>query len=706
MPAALRYLLYTLIGLVALLGSLAAAVIFLLNPNDYKPQIEALASEHTRLELHLRGDLGWSFIPLGLELNAVDARLDDAPFLKLDRLVARVSLMSLVKMQPSVHTFELQGLSVDLVRDKNGSGNWERVLPESDEQAPPPEPQTSPETGSGETLDFKISHVNIGDARIAYRDESTGQTVTLDEFSLQAADIEFDRVFPLNLQFHIANADPQMDIRADISTTLKTDKALEVAYVDQLDSRFDLAGAPLGGKQVRATIKGAVKADLKGETLALDNLQLTFANLKMDTNLRVSQYASSPVLSGKLAIAEFSLRDFLQQLGQAVPVTSDPTVLKKFSLAADIGGEPGRIDLSVVNIRLDESTLTGKLGYTLESGAVFARLNLDKLNSDRYLPPPAPASEAQTPQSANSAAAPESDLLPLETIRSLKLDIGLNAGQLIASEIPITQFKLQATAADGIVQVKPLSGQLYEGTFQANATINAQSANPRWQLQATVSDVKTLPLLTQLADMQQFSGLANINANINTSGNRVSVLRTNAKGQADFNIKQGKLEGTSLAAMACEGIALTHKESIDTTAWPKVTPFEDLSGALTINGDSLNNTALTAQVKGLAVQGQGMIDARQLTLDYKAGLKILEAIDDNPACRVNERLKNVVIPVKCKGELAGEKGLPCKFDTARFRDTLADMAKGEVKAKANEEIDRGREKLKDKAREKLKGFFN
>lgn len=703
MPAALRYALYSLIGLLALVGSLAAAVIFLLDPNDYKPQIEALAKEHTRLELNLEGELGWSLIPLGLELNTVSARLDDAPFLKLERLVARVGLMSLLKMRPSVHTFELQGLSLDLVRDKTGSGNWERVLPESEDKTAP-DKKEAPQAESKEALDFKVSQVNIGDARIAYRDEATGQAVTLDAFSLQASDIELGQAFPLAIQFHVANAEPQMDIRAEIQSVLKTDEALEIFQIDELDSRFELAGAPFGGKQVTATIKGAVKADLKKETVSLDQAVITLANLTMETGLNISQYASTPKFSGKLAIAEFSLRDFLKQLGQTVPATSDPSVLKKVSLSADIGGEPGRIDLSAVKLRLDDSTLTGKISYTLESGALFTRLNLDKLNSDRYLPPPAPEAENQTQQAATSTA-PETDLLPLDTLRSLNLDIGLNAGELIASEIPITQLKLQATAADGIVQVKPLSGKLFEGTFQANATINAQNAAPRWQLQTTVSDVRTLPLLTQLADMKQFSGLANINATVNTTGNRISLLRKNAKGQADFNIKQGKLEGTSLAAMACEGIALTHKESIDTTAWPKVTPFEDLSGALTINGDSINNTALTAKVKGLAVQGQGLIDAQQLTLDYKAGLKILGAIDENPSCRVNERLQGVVIPVKCKGELAGEKGLPCKFDTARFRDTLAEMAKGEIKAKANEEIDRGREKLKDKAKEKFKGLF-
>ncbi len=703
MPAALRYILFTLIALVALIASAAAVVLFVLDPNDYKPQIETLAEEHTRLELSLDGDIGWSLTPLGLELNSVSARLDEAPFLKLERLVARVGLMSLLKMQPSVHTFELEGLNVDLVRDKSGSGNWERIMPESDGKAPPAATQTEPPAETGKTLDFKVSQVKIGSAAISYRDESTGQAVVLDDFNLSASDIALGQAFPLSLQFHVANAEPQLDVRANIKTVLTTDKAIENLLLDQLDSRFELAGAPFNGNTVNATLKGTVSADLKNETLSLKDLVATLANMTLASDLTVSQYSGAPKLSGKFSIAELSLRELMKQLGQSLPPTSDPSVFKKFALSADVGGEPGRIDLSAVNMRLDESTLSGKLNYTLETGAVYARLNLDKMNTDRYLPPSEPATTGQA--TASAPPEPESDLLPLETIRGLRLDIGLNAGQLIASEIPVTQLKLQANVAEGIIQIKPFSGQLYEGTFQTNANINAQSNTPRWQLQANVADVKTLPLLTQLAEVTQFSGLANINVNLATTGNRVSVLRKNAKGQADFAIKEGKLEGTSLAAMACQGIALSHQESIDTSAWPKVTPFEDLSGAILINGDSLNNTALTAQVKGLAVQGEGLIDAQALSLDYKAGLKILGAVDDAPACRVNERLKGVIIPVKCKGELAGEKGLPCKFDTARFRDTLAGMAKAEVKQKANEEIDRSKEKLRDKAREKFQGLF-
>ncbi|MFT5605223.1 MAG: AsmA protein [Paracoccaceae bacterium] len=704
MHAVLRYFLYSLIGLVALIASAVAVILFVLDPNDYKPQIEALAKEQTRLELSLQGDISWSLTPLGLELNTVSARLDDTPFLKLERLVARVGLMSLVKMQPSVHTFELEGLNINLLRDKTGSGNWERVMPESEDKKPPAA-QTDASGAEGKALDFKVSHINIGNARISYRDESTGQTVTMDEFDLAASNISLGQPFPLSVQFHVVNADPQLDVRADLKTTLTTDQAIENILIDQLDSRFELAGAPFSGNEVTATLNGTVSANLKNETLSLKQVVATLATMTLKTDLTVTQYSSTPTVNGKLTIAELSLRELMKQLGQTLPPTSDPSVFTKFALSADIGGEPGRINLSAINMKLDDSLLTGKANYTLDTGAVFARLNLDKMNTDRYLPPPEPVNTAQAKPVASAAPEAESDLLPLETIRGLRLDIGLNAGQLIASEIPINQLKLLATVVEGIIQIKPLSGHLYEGTFQTTATINAQGNSPRWQLQANVADVKTLPLLTQLAEVTQFSGLANINLNVNTNGNRVSVLRKNAKGQADFVVKQGKIEGTSLAAMACQGIALTHKESIDTTSWPKITPFEDLSGAILINSDTLNNTALTAQVKGLTVQGQGLIDAQTLTLDYKAGLKILGAVDDAPACRVNERLIGAVIPVKCKGELAGENGLPCKFDTARFREALADMAKSEVKMKANEEIDRSKEKLRDKAKEKFQSLF-
>lgn len=705
MPAALRYLLIALAGLVLLGGVAVAGILVLFDPNDFKPQIEKAAETHTRLDLQLGGDIGWSFIPLGLELNTVKARLDDQPFLELEQLIARVSLRSLIQMQPSVHRFELAGLELNLTLDKEGRGNWERVMPEQTEPSPTPAQKEEPAKQDSGALLFNISEVDIRNTRVHYRDESTRQTVTLDEFGLQASNIKPQQTFPLDLQFHLATTEPALDIRTQLSAQLTLGEQFKRILLDELSSQIRLQGQATNQKVVDLAIDGNIDADLGNSRIQLSALKLTLNKVQLDTDLVISQFDSTPQLAGTLSIAEFSPRDLLSQLGQSLPPMQDPNTLRKLSLNTTLGGAPGQIELKPLSATLDDSTLTGEARYTLESGAVFARLNLDKLNADRYQAPAddTPAQESQTANTTNPA--PETDLLPLDTLRSLQLDTGLNIGELIINAIPIRQLALKATAADGLVTVNPLSGQLYEGSFKANASIDARSQNPRWQVQAKVTDVKTLPLLTQLAEMQQFSGLANIDLDLNTTGNRVSTLRSNAKGQANFAIKQGKFEGTSMSAYACEGIALMHKETIDTSTWPKVTSFEDLSGAITINGNAINNSALTAQLKGMALEGKGAIDIASMDLDYRAGLRILGDIHENPACRVNEKLKNLVIPVKCKGSLADEKGLPCKFDTARFRDVIADKAKAEAKEKASEEIDRGKEKLKEKARDKLQNLF-
>ena len=704
MPAVLRYLLIALAGLVLLGGVAVAGILFLFDPNDFKPQIEEAAETHTRLDLQLGGDIGWSFIPLGLELNAVKARLDDQPFLELEQLIARVSLRSLIQMQPSVHRFELAGLDLNLILDKEGRGNWERIMPEQAEPSPKTAPKEEPAQQDSGALLFNISEVDIRNTRVHYRDENTGQTVTLDEFGLQASNIKPQQAFPLDLQFHLATTEPALDIRTKLNARLTLGEQFKRILLDQLSSQITLQGDATNQKSVDIALDGNIDADLNNSRISLSALKLALNKVQLNTDLVISQFDSQPQLAGTLAVAEFSPRELLSQLGQSLPPMQDPNTLRKLSFDATLGGAPGQIELKPLKATLDDSKLSGEVRYTLDNGALFTRLNLDAINADRYLAP-AEETPAEESQAANTQAAPETDLLPLETLRSLQLDTGLNIGELIINAIPIRQLAVNATATDGLVTVNPLSGQLYEGSFKANASIDARNQTPRWQVQAKVSDVKTLPLLTQLAEMQQFSGLANIDLDLNTTGNRVSTLRNNAKGQANFAIKQGKFEGTSMSAYACEGIALMHKESIDTSTWPKVTDFEDLSGAVTINGNAINNSALTAQLKGMALEGKGAIDIASMDLDYRAGLRILGDIHENPSCRVNEKLKGLIIPVKCKGSLTGEKGLPCKFDTARFREVLADKAKAEAKEKASEEIDRGREKLKEKARDKLQHLF-
>ena len=107
---AVRYVALAIVGLLILAVAAVAIAVAVIDPNTYKPQIEKVVESKTNLDLILAGDIGWSFIPLGLELNDVEATLEDERLVKLDQLVAQVSFWSLITMSPRVDTFLLLSL--------------------------------------------------------------------------------------------------------------------------------------------------------------------------------------------------------------------------------------------------------------------------------------------------------------------------------------------------------------------------------------------------------------------------------------------------------------------------------------------------------------------------------------------------------------------------------------------------------------------
>ena len=198
---ALRYLILAIIGIIVLVAAAIAIAIAVIDPNDYKPQIEKAVEDNTNLDLILDGDIGWSFIPLGLELNNVEAKLDDQSFVSLQQLIAQLDFWSLISMSPRVNTFVLDGLDANLSVDKQGNGNWTRIMKEdaaatgtpSDGSAPAEDSASTPaaaaEEGGAEPLNFNVENVQISNARVHYDDQATGQSVTLDNFAVNARDI-------------------------------------------------------------------------------------------------------------------------------------------------------------------------------------------------------------------------------------------------------------------------------------------------------------------------------------------------------------------------------------------------------------------------------------------------------------------------------------------------------------------------------------
>ncbi|UQG55317.1 MULTISPECIES: AsmA family protein [unclassified Marinobacter] len=740
---ALRYLLITIVALILLAVAAIAVAMLVIDPNTYKPQIEQAVEKQTNLDLILDGDISWSFIPIGLELNNVEAKLDGERFIALDRLVAEIDFWSLVAMSPQVNNFVLGGLDAHLSVNKEGQANWTRIMPEKDaQQAASSEPApgatattttaTATESeGSPEPLNFNVSNVEIANARVHYTDATTGQEITLEDFTLGASDITLGSEFPLSISFRVETTEPQMKVEGSIAARLSANQALDAFSASGLDASFDIKGDAFAGKTITAKISGSLAANLANETANLKDISLSFANLSANTNLNVEGFGDKPKLAGNIAINEFSLKKLLENLGQPAIQTSDGDVLTALALSTNIGGAAGKPELTDLTLKLDDTTFNGSGSYNLASSAFVFRLTGDELNADRYLPPPSdtPATESGTGSNSGSSsgtaaaqADPDSQLLPLDTLRALLLDIDLGLNKLTVSNLQINEIKASTLAKNGVLEIDDFSGKLYYGNFNANASIDARSDTPKWSINTDVAGVQTLPLLNDLAEVDMLSGGANLKINAKSTGNTMAALRGNADGKITFNLAEGEFRQMNLTRLACQGIALVNQETLGTTDWGTTTPFNDMRGTLDINGNTLNNTELLASLAGMQLEGQGSVDMQQTLVDYELGLRIVGEIHRDPACRVTDIVRNVVIPLECRGNLNDDPAGLCSFDGSRFRDSLQDIAKNAARAKVEKEIDRAKTKAEDKVKEKLqeklgegagdkvkdalKGFFN
>lgn len=723
---AVRYFVLALVALIVLAVAAIAVAMFVIDPNNYKPQIEKLVESKTNLDLNLSGDIGWSLFPLGLELNEVDATLEGKPFVALNQMIAELDFWSVVTMTPRVQRFVLDGLDARLTVDENGNGNWTRIMPEgeaapADEttaEAPPADTETAPaEDGASEPLAFAVEEIQITNASVQYQDATTGQNILLEDFRLLASQIALGSEFPLELGFMVNTTQPAMGINGDITMRLTANEDLNQFAVGGLDAKFELSGEQFGDRSLQARITGGASANLENETASLEDFRATLANLEVTTNLDIEGFGSQPKVTGDLDVAEFSLRELMSTLGSEEIETTDPDVLNQLALSTKLTGPAGVAELSELTMILDDTTFEGGARYDLESGALSFQLQGDTLNVDRYLPPAAEDGSAGGGQtsgggsSAPASASQEGDLLPLDTIRGLDLDIDLGLQELVVANLTITDITTAIDASGGQLKLSNFSGKLYDGGFQSNIGIDARTDDPAWSMNAKVSGVQTQPLLQDLAEMDMLAGAANMNLNVNSNGNKISALRRNAGGQANFNLAEGQFTRMNLTRMACTGIALANQEKLTTSDWGQTTPFNDMRGELRINGNTLNNTSLVAAMAGMRLDGNGTVDMAASEIDYEAGLRIVGEIHRDEACRVTEYVENVVIPVECRGNFKDDPSGLCSFDGSRFRDTLKDMAANAARAKAEEEIsDKINEKLGEEAggkvKDALKGLFN
>ena len=717
-------------ALVALLLLAIVLVAVFVDPNDYRAEIEQRVEAQTGRKLSLSGDLKLSFFPwLALQTGA--ASLGEAPgfgtepFVSIQEARVGVRLWPLLRGAVEVGTVRLVGARIRLITDAQGRDNWADL---GSKQA-----ETTPEASSqAPTKIPTIAGLQIEDAAVTIENRKTNSRQVVRDFNLKSGRLQSGAPFDLSTSF-IFDQDAAMSIKANVGATVTADfdrnvHRLDAPKIDLLvtGQGYPAAGVPvqiraaslqadvgnkahqLSGLTLATTWKGkgfpeagvavSLKADDLNVNLATQVMQLTglvaeLAGAKLSGTLNGAEILDAPRITGPLRLEPVVLRDWLPKLGITLPQARDPAVFSKLSFASNVALTKTSAQLNDVTLQLDDTTAKGMLGIAdFTAKALRFDLNIDKLNADRYLPPPVEGATKKAESDQPKQATP----IPIEALRTLNARGQIQVGEAVFSGIQFSKLRLGVSARDGKVRLNPSEASMYGGQYRGDIGIDATGPTARVSLDEHVSSIDFAPLFKDFFKTNRVSGKGTVNIKVTGVGKTTDDIVNTLDGAIDFNVANGALEGTDLWYEIRRARAVIKQQPVPERTGTPRTPFNALQGTASVKGGVLSNNDLDVSTQYLKIGGQGSVSLPKSTLDYRLLATVLKFPREGAAETANEEdLVDAQIPVKISGTLSDPK----------VRPDLEGYLKGMAKQRLNQERDKVEQKVKEKFQDKLKDLL-
>ncbi|QSR33447.1 AsmA family protein [Marinobacterium iners] len=708
--------------IIVLLAAAAVAIVTLVDPNDYKPQIRDAALKQAGIELDIAGDIGWSFYYpwLALELNNVGVGYPEKPSLgQLARAEISVSIPALLGGQLQMNRILVDGLQLELVQTAEGN-NWTgAVATESSATSPSQEATESSATADpGKTLEIDIEAIELSNAALTFTDQTNDSRIELSDLNLTTGRVSLDQAFPLELSFALRQfaADQlQLSTQAKLDADITLDLAQNRYRLDNLNSTLKLIEGAAVPAALEFALAASIDAHINEQQVDITGLSLKADPLTLNGDIKLRNF-SQPELSGSLQSNSFNPKQLLTQLGQSAPETADSNALTSASFKATLGGQAGTVQLKPLTLQLDDTRLDGEASFVLDSQVIALKLKGNTLDADRYLPPStgsaAKGSDGTSTgagtgssSTARSAGWPKDEIIPLEPLRALNLSADLDLDSLKVNDINLSKLGLSLSADSGLIRLTRFSSGVFEGQVNATARIDARKAPLQLSVSKQISGVQIGSVLQTLANTDVMAGKFNAKADLSMSGQSIHAWVNSLNGTANMGMAEGLIKGIDAAQSMCQGINNVSALWINAEQVDKTTPFADLGASFNIRNGVVSNQDLKAQLDAMALAGRGSINLPQQTLDYRVGLTIEDNLF-NQSCSVNDRLEGVEVPVNCKGGFYDEPAKLCRLDTSFISDIIKAEARRKVEEKVGTQVeDKLKEKLGEEGSNVLKGLF-
>lgn len=355
----MRVLKWVSIGLGAILALAVIGVllvVWFVDPNRFKPRIEAAVREATGREFTLAGDIELGFFPW-LALRTGSGSFGNAagfganPMVNWQGAQLGVKLFPLIRGDLVVDRVRISGADVRLVRNAEGRGNWEGIG--GDAQS-----QSNEQSSNAQTRDISVGGIEIADSRISFVDEGAARRIEITGLNLETDEI--------------APGKPITDT--------------------EIAGRLHMDGFAPEGVPFRLEVP---KAELDAEftRFGVEQFELTFGGFEARGGVRGSLGEELSV-AGAIETNRFDPRALLASVGIEPPKTTDPKALGAIAAQATWKFDAGAVEVQPLALTVDDTRFSGNFQRGAGDDAIGEfKLSGDSLDIARYVPPTDPESE-------------------------------------------------------------------------------------------------------------------------------------------------------------------------------------------------------------------------------------------------------------------------------------------------------------------------
>ncbi|MFC1665103.1 AsmA family protein, partial [Pseudomonadota bacterium] len=601
----------------------------MVDPNDFKPQINKMIKGQTGRNLTIDGDLGLSLFP-NVRLTVGKASLSNVqgfgkkPFLEIRSAEVGVELLPLLEKDLKIQKVALDGLRLNLIRKKDGKINWDNLIAKnstqvketnsskgsSAERAVPTKETPTSKILSGSSKNtsdnsekiktllagFALGELALTDARIELQDRRSKKQIVLDQIELKIGKVAPGTSTPLNFGLSLSGVQSDKDSRVSVSSNLM------------------------------------LKEDIKG--MLLNDLIFQIAAQEVRGNIDINDF-NQPEVTFKLNSAQLNF-DHVDG------------VVREFNQASK-----NQIKNQSKQKKTDAARAVSKTNNKV--GA--------------------------TPGIATSAVAVE-EPLEVDGIRKLNLSGSLEVGTIVISNLTLQEFSLKLLAKNGLIELSPIKAKAYAGKYNGKVVLDARGNKPVITFTESLKELQAEPFLTDLFKKPaRFTGKMDVSGSASADANK--PLDT-LNGSFRFKFVDGAVKDINIPHMLRVARAKLKGEPAPTDE-KKQTDFTSLTGTASIRNGIVDNTDLLVKAPVLRVDGNGSVNLVAESIDYSLTSTLVKSLEGQGGRELKD-LVGIPMPIRVSGSFDKPS---YKID---MENLMKESGKEAAKRKAVEKLQRKLEK--------------